>query len=124
MGSRCQLMGEIARGSWGLCQAKTEDVVCFKAAELWRSAYPRLMVAPQNHMSENYGAQSTEEEEAQRREMRRIAIFRDILRRHRIQYLAPLSDLSAGESPSDDECTDSSESGRDSSARASAAGEA
>jgi len=78
--SRCQLMGEIARGSWGLCRAVPEDVVPADVtpADLWRGTYPRLIFAPKNEMSESYGGEVPEEEE-RRRQLRHMAIFHEIL---------------------------------------------
>mmetsp|Transcript_17902 Transcript_17902/g.40356 ORF Transcript_17902/g.40356 Transcript_17902/m.40356 type:complete len:257 (+) Transcript_17902:38-808(+) len=78
--SRCQLMGEIARGSWGLCRAADEDVIHRRPSEVWQMVYPRLMFAPPSEMSESYNGQAPEEE-ARRRELRRMAIFADLLRR-------------------------------------------
>jgi len=77
--SRCQLMGEIARGSWGLCKGEIGDVVTTGTAEVWRSVYPRLIFAPKSEMSETYRGQARQEEE-HRRELRRMAIFHDLLR--------------------------------------------
>lgn len=76
--SRCQLMGEIARGSWGLCRATLEDVMNYGPDNLWQAAYPRLIFAPRNEMSESYGGQVPEEEE-RRRQLRHMAIFHEIL---------------------------------------------
>merc|ERR1712228_1156910 len=71
----------------GLCQARPSDVANHSSENLWNGVYPRMMVAPQNEMSESYGGQAPEEE-ARRREMRRMALFYEILRRNRV-----LSDL-------------------------------
>lgn len=80
--SRCQLMGEIARGSWGLCRSVPEDVLLRQGPEeLWRSVYPRLILAPKNEMSESYDGQSSADEE-RRRQLRRMAIFHEILHGH------------------------------------------
>jgi hypothetical protein len=76
--SRCQLMGEIARGSWGLCRALPEDVFQQAPSDLWQAAYPRLIFAPKNEMSESYGGQVPEEEE-RRRQLRQMAIFHEII---------------------------------------------
>jgi len=78
--SRCQLMGEIARGSWGLCRAETRDVVSTGFDEVWRAVYGRLLFAPKSEMSESYGGQVPQEQE-RRRELRRMATFHDLLRR-------------------------------------------
>merc|ERR1711972_149988 len=79
----CQLMGEIAKGSWGLCQATPSDVANHSSENLWNGVYPRMMLAPKNDMSESYGGRAPEEE-AHRREMRHMALFYDILRRNRL----------------------------------------
>lgn len=76
--SRCQLMGEIARGSWGLCKAVPEDVLQQEPSSLWSAAYPRLIFAPKNEMSESYDGEIPEEEE-RRRQLRHMAIFYEIL---------------------------------------------
>jgi len=76
--SRCQLMGEIARGSWGLCKANTQDVVSKGPDEVWQAVYPRLVFAPKSEMSESYGGESPEEEE-RRQQLRRMAIIHDLL---------------------------------------------
>lgn len=77
--SRCQLMGEIARGSWGMCRGEEEDVVAAGPSQVWRKVYPRLLFAPKSEMSESYSGQAPEEEE-RRRGLRRMAIFHDLLR--------------------------------------------
>jgi len=79
--SRCQLMGEIARGSWGLSRALSEDVTKIDPVKLWEEVYPRLIFAPKNDMSESYSGHAPEEE-ARRRELRRMAIFHELLRRN------------------------------------------
>lgn len=75
--SRCQLMGEIARGSWGLCKANTQDVVSKRPDEVWQAVYPRLVFAPKSEMSENYSGESPQEE--RRQQLRRMAIIHDLL---------------------------------------------
>jgi len=75
--SRCQLMGEIARGSWGLCKANTQDVVSKRPDEVWQAVYPRLVFAPKSEMSESYGGDSPQEE--RRQQLRRMAIIHDLL---------------------------------------------
>lgn len=75
--SRCQLMGEIARGSWGLCRSVPEDVLLRESDELWLSVYPRLILAPKNEMSESYDG-----DEQRRQQLRRMAIFHEILHGH------------------------------------------
>lgn len=79
--SRCQLMGEIARGSWGLCQATDEDIVSRGPNEVYGAVYPRLIFAPKSEMTESYGGHENEEED-ERRQLRRMAILHEILRRH------------------------------------------
>jgi len=78
--SRCQLMGEIARGSWGLCKSMPEDVLSTVPGQAYECVYPRLVFAPRNDMSETYGGE-VPEEEARRRELRRMVIFHDLLLR-------------------------------------------
>jgi len=137
--SRCQLMGEIARGSWGLCRTSSDDFAAFGGgrpgsstegsasssssapppaasasssasssgplptvalaavlpgsgaagsepsaahlADFWARVYPRLVFAPKNELSESYGGQEPEVER-RRRELRRMAIYHELLRRH------------------------------------------
>mmetsp|Transcript_10201 Transcript_10201/g.30278 ORF Transcript_10201/g.30278 Transcript_10201/m.30278 type:complete len:194 (+) Transcript_10201:3-584(+) len=52
--SRCQLMGEIASGSWGLCKSDAADVTSTTSGDLYESVYPRLVFAPKTEMSENH----------------------------------------------------------------------
>mmetsp|Transcript_114239 Transcript_114239/g.319216 ORF Transcript_114239/g.319216 Transcript_114239/m.319216 type:complete len:353 (+) Transcript_114239:1-1059(+) len=75
--SRCQLLGEIARGSWGLCGAELGDVVSSGAHEVWHTIYPRLVFAPRTEMSESYGGRVPQDQE-RRRELHRQAIYRDL----------------------------------------------
>eukprot|EP00929_Paragymnodinium_shiwhaense_P121691 TRINITY_DN9403_c0_g1_i1.p1 TRINITY_DN9403_c0_g1~~TRINITY_DN9403_c0_g1_i1.p1 ORF type:complete len:720 (+),score=154.78 TRINITY_DN9403_c0_g1_i1:36-2162(+) len=77
--SRVQLMGEIAKGSWGLCQSTPSDVNNHSSEDLYHAVVDRIMVAPKNAMSESYGGQAPAEE-ARRRELRRMAIFHHIIR--------------------------------------------
>ncbi|CAK9010131.1 Fimbrin [Durusdinium trenchii] len=70
-------MGEIARGSWGLCKANTQDVVSKRPDEVWQAVYPRLVFAPKSEMSENYSGESPQEE--RRQQLRRMAIIHDLL---------------------------------------------
>jgi len=60
--SRCQLMSEIASGSWGLCKAVVEDVTVKKPQDLFESVFPRLAFAPQSQMSENYNSSRSAED--------------------------------------------------------------
>mmetsp|Transcript_129865 Transcript_129865/g.376004 ORF Transcript_129865/g.376004 Transcript_129865/m.376004 type:complete len:603 (+) Transcript_129865:95-1903(+) len=66
--SRCQLMGEIASGSWGLCKVTPQDVVRLQPEAVYDAIYPRLVFAPKTEMSETYAQDSTvaEEEQANR----------------------------------------------------------
>eukprot|EP00441_Pelagodinium_beii_P003847 CAMPEP_0197700652 /NCGR_PEP_ID=MMETSP1338-20131121/122238_1 /TAXON_ID=43686 ORGANISM="Pelagodinium beii, Strain RCC1491" /NCGR_SAMPLE_ID=MMETSP1338 /ASSEMBLY_ACC=CAM_ASM_000754 /LENGTH=215 /DNA_ID=CAMNT_0043284287 /DNA_START=33 /DNA_END=677 /DNA_ORIENTATION=- len=52
--SRCQLMGELASGSWGLCTASIPEIICIPRAELYETLYPRLVFASKSEMSEDY----------------------------------------------------------------------
>lgn len=76
--SRCQLMGEIARGSWGLCKADPEDVISRSPSQVWTAVYPRLVFAPHSEMSESYDGGAPDEEE-RRTQLRRMAIIHDLL---------------------------------------------
>lgn len=78
--SRCQLMGEIARGSWGLCKALPDDVMAKHPSEVYSSIYPRLVFAPPSEMSERYGSE-VPEEDTRRQQLRRMAIIHDLLTR-------------------------------------------
>lgn len=51
--SRTQLLGEIARGSWGLCRANVGDLATAHD-ERWRNTHGRLAMAPKNVMTEDY----------------------------------------------------------------------
>ncbi|CAK0810519.1 unnamed protein product [Prorocentrum cordatum] len=77
--SRCQLMGEIARGSWGLCRAP-DGLAAAEHSEVWGAVYRRLLFAPRSELSDSYGDR-TPEEAAQRRELRRMAILQELIRR-------------------------------------------
>lgn len=48
--TRVQLLGEIAKTSWGLCHAQIEDLL-HEASTLYGSVHPRLIYAPQSEMS-------------------------------------------------------------------------
>mmetsp|Transcript_11096 Transcript_11096/g.29420 ORF Transcript_11096/g.29420 Transcript_11096/m.29420 type:complete len:610 (+) Transcript_11096:73-1902(+) len=66
--SRKQLLGEIVRGSWGLCRSTSEDIcasaaqssrVCLQSqqscrASLWDATYHRLRFAPRSELSEDF----------------------------------------------------------------------
>jgi len=62
--TRTQLLGEIARGSWGLCRANTGDLAAPVEAR-WAGTHGRLAIAPKNAMTEEYM-------EAARREMNQV----------------------------------------------------
>merc|ERR1719203_1413539 len=51
--SRTQLLGEIARGDWGLCRANVGDLAA-QPSERWQYTKGRLAVAPITDMSESY----------------------------------------------------------------------
>jgi len=76
--SRCQLMGEIASGSWGLCRSEVGDVTRTLPQEVYAAVYPRLIFAPQTEMSESYDRDEGEERRMQLLQLRN-------LRRHRAQ---------------------------------------
>ena len=113
--SRCQLMGEIARGSWGLCKANTQDVVSKRPDEVWQAVYPRLVFAPKSaarrplgewqrgcaeEMTESYGGaqrlvwalgtpgESPQEE--RRQQLRRMAIIHDLVMGRASPRVGPL----------------------------------
>ncbi|RLO01373.1 hypothetical protein DYB28_007237, partial [Aphanomyces astaci] len=60
--TRAQLLGEIARGSWGLCRADIEDLLV-PVGDRWNQlkASNRLAFAPVSEMSEDYIRHATEE---------------------------------------------------------------
>lgn len=63
--SRRQLLGEIAKGSWGLCPAGPSDIAPTHPECVWVDAYPRLQFAPRSELTVDYShASSTEEAEA------------------------------------------------------------
>lgn len=78
--SRCQLMGEIARQSWGLCRSVPQDVLATSASALWDAVYPRLLFAPQSEMSEHQDDEALAEGAERRQQLRQMAIFHEILR--------------------------------------------
>mmetsp|Transcript_56301 Transcript_56301/g.131940 ORF Transcript_56301/g.131940 Transcript_56301/m.131940 type:complete len:467 (-) Transcript_56301:49-1449(-) len=51
--SRAQLLGEIAKGDWGLCHANISDLLC-NPDERWKNTEGRLAFAPITEMSETY----------------------------------------------------------------------
>ncbi|RHY28099.1 hypothetical protein DYB32_006264 [Aphanomyces invadans] len=60
--TRAQLLGEIARGSWGLCRADIEDILV-PISDRWTrlNGSGRLAFAPVSEMSEDYIRHATEE---------------------------------------------------------------
>lgn len=58
--SRAQLLGEIARGDWGLCRANVGDLTT-APQERWRNTAGRLAFAPITEMSEAYMRQAQRE---------------------------------------------------------------
>jgi len=55
--SRTQLLGEIARGHWGLCKASTADVTA-PITERWQGLEGRMAFAPQTAMTEDFMRES------------------------------------------------------------------
>lgn len=51
--TRAQLLGEIAKGDWGLCRANVGDLAA-SPAERWRGTDGRLAFAPVTEMTESY----------------------------------------------------------------------
>ena len=51
--TRAQLLGEIAKTSWGLCQAQTSDLFV-EPKKLYEKVFERLVYAPVSEMSEEY----------------------------------------------------------------------
>ncbi|CAD7931385.1 unnamed protein product [Amoebophrya sp. A25] len=51
--SRTQLLGEVARGSWGLCHANVSEFTT-RASSRWDNTQGRLVFAPLTEMSEDY----------------------------------------------------------------------
>lgn len=73
--SRTQLLGEIAKGDWGLCRATTADFTS-DTSERWRnvSEGDRLAFAPVSEMTEDYIRIGREQMEAYRSAARLAAI--------------------------------------------------
>jgi hypothetical protein len=63
--SRTQLLGEIARGHWGLCKASVSDVT-LPVAERWAGLEGRLAFAPITAMTEDFVAEAQQQMEAVR----------------------------------------------------------
>ena len=74
--SRTQLMGELARGSWGLCRSKAEDIHT-KHSELYELMYPRACFPPKSEMTEDYAGGSRAETDA----IRALILTRQFRRR-------------------------------------------
>lgn len=51
--SRVQLLGEIAKGHWGLCRANLDDIL-LAPAERWSALDGRVAFAPVTEMTERY----------------------------------------------------------------------
>lgn len=58
--SRAQLLGEIAKGDWGLCRANIGDLAS-SPAERWRNTSGRLAFAPITEMTESYMREAHEQ---------------------------------------------------------------
>jgi len=52
--SRCQLMGEIAQGSWGVCRAEMRDVTSIPHDRIYEAVHSRLAFAPRTEMTETF----------------------------------------------------------------------
>eukprot|EP00929_Paragymnodinium_shiwhaense_P023057 TRINITY_DN14528_c0_g1_i1.p1 TRINITY_DN14528_c0_g1~~TRINITY_DN14528_c0_g1_i1.p1 ORF type:complete len:654 (-),score=165.55 TRINITY_DN14528_c0_g1_i1:217-2178(-) len=90
--SRCQLIGEIASGSWGLCKSQVCDVTVTKTEDLWNSIYRRMIFAPKTEMSENYCSAERIEALSQARLVR---LHRRLLRRRATAPAAAQQDSGA-----------------------------
>ena len=51
--SRTQLLGELARGNWGMCRASVSDLVT-PVAERRAALECRLLVAPETEMTDDF----------------------------------------------------------------------
>lgn len=60
--TRVQLLGEIAKTSWGLCQAQTMDLFQ-PASELYDSVFSRLVYAPESEMSREENSEQQDRED-------------------------------------------------------------
>ena len=63
--SRTQLLGEIARGHWGLCKASVAEVIS-PVEERWSGLDGRMAFAPITAMTEDFVAAAQREMEAVR----------------------------------------------------------
>jgi hypothetical protein len=70
--SRAQLLGEIARGSWGLCRAGISELIA-PPEERYRGLTGRLAYAPLTEMSDDYIRNAQGEMEAIRAEVQLAA---------------------------------------------------
>eukprot|EP00929_Paragymnodinium_shiwhaense_P087155 TRINITY_DN47435_c0_g1_i1.p1 TRINITY_DN47435_c0_g1~~TRINITY_DN47435_c0_g1_i1.p1 ORF type:complete len:558 (+),score=151.90 TRINITY_DN47435_c0_g1_i1:61-1734(+) len=121
--SRCQLMGEIASGSWGLCTSSNADVMEVAPQDLYSKVYDRLVFAPKTSMSVEYlQVEPTElEQEARLRRLNRIHQRRVQEAQHAQQAMTLLQQLSAEdaqgvmtpESSEEDEFEEDAETGEE-----------
>merc|ERR550525_372126 len=51
--SRTQLLGEIARGHWGLCKASTSELTA-PVGDRWKGLDGRMVFAPQTAMTDDF----------------------------------------------------------------------
>lgn len=56
--SRAQLLGEIAKGHWGLCHSVVADLVCASTLDAWDALEDRLVFAPKTEMTDDYIAEA------------------------------------------------------------------
>jgi len=82
--TRAQLLGEMAKGVWGLCQALRDD---FEAApeEVWTKCEERVVFAPRSEMTSQFiGGNKESKEQTPEEQMQRlhtqIAAHRDTMR--------------------------------------------
>ena len=54
--NRAQLLGEIAKGSWGMTMGNSRDII--PTTKKWNNIYDRLVFAPPSPMSEDYSTVS------------------------------------------------------------------
>lgn len=62
--SRRQLLGEIAKSSWGLCKSRPGDIEALQPCRSWRDVYPRLRFAPISELSDSYAQDALDLSEA------------------------------------------------------------
>jgi len=87
--SRRQLLGEVARGSWGLCRSLPEDVTSAAPSQLWDSVYPRLKFAPKSDLTENYAARWAGGQEDDERATLQLAAMRQLLEYRQLSRQRP-----------------------------------